>query len=173
LASTPERKRKNIVWKCLCDCGIICFRITADLVKGRVKSCGCLLEDQKLRTQPGEYGFNKLYKHYQENATNRNLIFQITKEDFAVFTKQNCFYCGIHPQSVSCPSNYKSSSDKAIENCKYIYNGLDRVNNELGYTIDNVVTCCEHCNRAKRTMSQLEFINLANRVAKLHPLKIF
>src|SRR5438132_661895 len=71
LEKTEGRKRKNIVWKCLCDCGIICNKITVDLVKGRVKSCGCLIEDQKLRSLPGEYGFNKLFKHYKENAVAR------------------------------------------------------------------------------------------------------
>jgi hypothetical protein len=169
LEKTLERKRKNIVWKCLCDCGVICYKISTDLINNRIRSCGCLVEDQRLRSKPGEYGFNKLFKHYQENAKSRGYSFDLTKEYFASLTKLNCYYCGVSPQSISCPSDYKKSSDKAIENCKYIYNGLDRIDNQFGYTIDNVITCCEHCNRAKRMMSQLEFIRLANRISRLHP----
>lgn len=169
LEATEERKRNNVVWKCLCDCGQICFHITANLISGRIQSCGCL-KGNKLQTQPGEYGFNKLYKHYQENAENRGYSFSLSKEEFGRLTKLNCWYCGCEPRSISCPRT-PTSSTKAIENCKYIYNGLDRVDNLLGYTIDNVVTCCENCNRAKRMMTQSEFILLANNIAKIHPLE--
>lgn len=34
--------RKQIYWKCICDCGNVTFVKTADLNYGVVKSCGCL-----------------------------------------------------------------------------------------------------------------------------------
>lgn len=43
-------------------------------------------------------------------------------------------------------------------------NGIDRVDNSLGYVADNCVPCCEACNRAKLQMSSTDFINLANRI---------
>ena len=48
--------------------------------------------------------------------------------------------------------------------------GLDRVDNEKGYSIDNVVTCCEQCNVAKSTQTYEDFIQQANDIAKRHPL---
>ena len=36
-------------------------------------------------------------------------------------------------------------------------NGLDRVDNNKGYTIDNVVPCCKRCNYAKNNQTPREF----------------
>jgi hypothetical protein len=38
-----------------------------------------------------------------------------------------------------------------------LYNGIDRINNEEGYTSNNTVSCCFTCNRMKGTMSSEEF----------------
>lgn len=45
--------------------------------------------------------------------------------------------------------------------------GVDRINNDKGYTIDNVVTCCGDCNYMKRAMSVEAFLC---RVKKIHDL---
>jgi hypothetical protein len=170
--ATAERKRKNIVWKCLCDCGNFCYKITADLVGGRIRSCGCLFDDfsKTLRLPPGEYGLNQLFRKYKGNAKERGLVFDLSKEDFARMTKINCYYCGAKPQAISQPNTLSIASTAAVENGTYIYNGLDRVDNDVGYIISNVVSCCENCNRAKLTMSQNDFILLVNRIAHNHPM---
>jgi len=36
--------------------------------------------------------------------------------------------------------------------------GLDRVDNNKGYLIENVVSCCQQCNLMKRDMSVNDFI---------------
>ena len=36
-----ERKGGAVVWECLCDCGNVCYAVTADLNRGAVQSCGC------------------------------------------------------------------------------------------------------------------------------------
>lgn len=38
------------------------------------------------------------------------------------------------------------------------YNGIDRVNNNEGYTLLNSLSCCIICNRAKNSLSYGEFI---------------
>ena len=43
--------------------------------------------------------------------------------------------------------------------------GLDRVNNSLGYTKDNVKPCCKICNLAKGSMMHSIFVRWLNRVA--------
>ena len=48
-------KHNKIVYKCLCDCGNICYKQSSPLRTGRTKSCGCL--------KPGKSS-TKLYNIY-------------------------------------------------------------------------------------------------------------
>ena len=41
----PQNGTRGTVWKCLCDCGTICYKVSADLVNGNTKSCGCYKAD--------------------------------------------------------------------------------------------------------------------------------
>jgi hypothetical protein len=45
-----------------------------------------------------------------------------------------------------------------------MWNGLDRVDNTLGYTEANVVPCCQICNIAKQRMSVDEFVTWISKV---------
>ena len=47
-----------------------------------------------------------------------------------------------------------------------MYSGLDRINNEVGYTRQNVVPCCIICNRAKNSMPFKDFIDWINRLTQ-------
>ncbi len=40
---------------------------------------------------------------------------------------------------------------------EYAHNGVDRLDNAKGYTLENSVPCCKHCNIAKRSMTVDEF----------------
>jgi hypothetical protein len=68
-----------------------------------------------------------------------------------------CDYCGRHPETYTRPKN---------ANGGFKYNGIDRVVNSVGYTLENCVPCCSNCNRAKSTLSRQEFIAWAHRVKK-------
>jgi hypothetical protein len=50
----------------------------------------------------------------------------------------------------------------------YVYSGLDRVDNTVGYTLDNVVPACKACNHAKVDMSYAEFTAWIARLATFH-----
>ena len=47
----------------------------------------------------------------------------------------------------------------SYDNCvsSFTFNGIDRKNNNLGYTYDNCVTACTTCNKAKNSMTIEEF----------------
>lgn len=46
------------------------------------------------------------------------------------------------------------------------YNGIDRIDDSIGYTIDNCVTCCRTCNWAKGNKDYSEFLFYIDRLIK-------
>ena len=66
---------------------------------------------------------------------------------------QNCHYCGEKPKELLADKQ-RNASDIPFKR-----NGIDRVDNSKGYTIDNVIPCCRNCNIAKSTMSYSEYTN--------------
>ena len=51
------------------------------------------------------------------------------------------------------------------------FNGIDRLDPNVGYTKDNCVACCYEVNRAKSNMGYDEFMGLMHDVARTHRLK--
>ena len=49
-------------------------------------------------------------------------------------------------------------------NGDYIYNGIDRLDNSVGYTKENCVPCYKMCNYAKNKFTMEEFLIWINRV---------
>lgn len=147
---------KNKAWhKCLCDCGNTRIVETYDLRSGRIKSCGC-----KNRLEKSESGFRRLYSNYKFSAKERNLSFSLTKEQFKELTKNNCNYCLKEPAM----TRISNKTSKNIEHDSYIYNGIDRVDNNKGYEYSNCVACCKICNIAKQELSLEEFKEWLSRV---------
>jgi hypothetical protein len=98
---------------------------------------------------PTESSFNSLYKKYREGAEKRHLSFCLPKEMFAALTKNNCFYCGAAPAQELIKTGGRQP---------YIYNGVDRKDNNLGYTPDNSCSCCGDCNFLKGSRDFESFI---------------
>ncbi len=146
-------KRNLAHWNCVCSCGKTCVVGGPELRRGRTTSCGCA----HIIKNSGVAAFNKLYRSYGYSARDRGFSFELSKEDFAKLTKQDCAYCGAEPATVIA---------KPRCNGVYIYNGVDRVDNIVGYTPENCVACCKTCNMAKGTMNAGAFILWAKRVAE-------
>ena len=71
------------------------------------------------------------YSGYNVRAESNDIEFAITIEQYDHYTKQPCYLCG------------KTVSDTHT-------NGIDRYDNTLGYTIENIRSCCAECNYMKR-----------------------
>lgn len=99
---------------------------------------------------------------YKYQAKRRKLIFDLTNEQFTEMTKQNCWYCGQEPAQIerSCGKKELKSGD-----C-YLYNGIDRVNNAVGYTEANCIPCCGKCNRMKNVLHAEDFIIHIRKIAR-------
>jgi len=109
------------------------------------------------RLPDGEASCNSVYDNYIQNSKRRGLSFELTKEEAKSLFTSNCYYCGVEPSKFRQPKNRIRSG--------FMYNGIDRVNNEIGYTADNCVTCCFVCNRMKYILSQKEFLEHISRIA--------
>ncbi len=146
-----------------CICGTEKIVLGDNIVKGGVKSCGCLRHEGHPgynKLPEGEASFRSTYHIYQSKAKHQKLPFDLNIDQFRQLVKQNCFYCGAVPSNVA---------RNAHCNGHFVYTGIDRVNNTLGYTLSNVVPCCKACNVAKNNRTQIEFFKWAKRIVKLHP----
>lgn len=145
-----------------CKCGNIKISKRRSLLKSEVKSCGCLAietstkQGYKNRKRSIEDSFmHSIYKTHLNQANYRKLPFLITEEQHKKLIIQNCHYCGIPPSNT-----FKRKW--LIGEMKY--NGMDRKDGNKGYEIDNLVTCCLQCNKAKNTMNYQEFKDYINRL---------
>ena len=109
----------------------------------------------KHRFSAKEVAFNNLFSHYKAQAKFRKREFFLTKKQFRKLIKGNCSYCGNSPFAI-WQYKYRSSN--------VVYNGIDRVDSNKGYTVDNCVSCCQHCNYMKRSFTLDEFINHVKKV---------
>ena len=77
---------------------------------------------------------------------------------FKEITQKNCKYCGIVPNQII---KQKIANKKTEE---YTYNGVDRVDSAVGYTLTNCVPCCKMCNGAKRDYCEEDFLRWVRRL---------
>lgn len=166
----PIPNKNSVWWLCRCECGNFTKVSSNNLGRG-VKSCGCWRTNppvnwrkrlRKYATQE-EAAMNHLYQSYKYSATHRNLIFNLSFIQFIQLTKENCFYCNTPPKNnwklYGCTGGFRGS---------YVFNGVDRKINNIGYTPENSVPCCGTCNLMKTDMSDTEFIEHAQKIAKQH-----
>lgn len=155
LEITSVKNKKAFI--CKCDCGNITIVSSSHLKSNHTKSCGCLKLEASIKTIK-EYNRNNPGKYNLKTRTARAIWHKckkgdITFEKFLELSNRNCYYCN------APPSNFCS---------EFRYSGLDRVDSNIGYVLNNVVPCCKWCNFAKRERTQEEFskwlIDLNNRM---------
>jgi len=144
------------VWECRCTCNAVVLVTSSELVGGQ-KSCGCAKSDairEAIRKPQGHAGKTKLYHAYKNGAETRGLSFSLDFPDFLRLTQLDCFYCGVQPAQVSD----RGKTPAARKHSAYIYNGLDRIQNDVGYELSNVLPCCSTCNYARGGLAQDSFL---------------
>lgn len=147
------------LWKMRCDCGTEFSKTPHDTSKLITASCGCEKSSNYARSkhkEPGLAAFNSVLNSYKNGARHRSLEFSITDSEFRNLTSSNCHYCNARPARLSAP-------DKST-NGSYIYNGIDRKDNSIGYVTSNCVSCCWDCNNLKGSRSYNDFINMIRKI---------
>lgn len=144
--------KRNVLWEFKCDCGNFTVKPIYNVVRNNTKSCGCAFKDSVLKRKPtlklGQSALNHLYSNYKKRAEKKKISFSLTLEEFKIITQSNCYYCSKIPKQRYSLKN---------KNNFYLYNGVDRVDNNEGYVKNNCKPCCAICNKAKGILSEEEF----------------
>lgn len=145
-------------WHVRCDCGNEKIVEGKALRNGLTQSCGCLRDERvgKAATKPAKATIvTKIASSYRAGARKRDLEFKLTKRDVERLIFGTCFYCGSEPANIFTPKRFKNPD---VHPDPVLYNGIDRVDNTIGYTVTNCVTCCHICNGAKRDQTKEDFL---------------
>ena len=162
IAPAENISPKQTAWLCKCECGVEKVIATQTLREGKVHSCGHDLGDlislsNRRRALPGDLAaIRQLIRWYKRSARDRGLVFSISLSEFRTLTSQPCFYCG-------CPPNKLITNPSGSS--KYLYNGIDRKDNTVGYLLENCIPCCHTHNMMRRDMSQEDFVAACRQVA--------
>lgn len=122
--------RKNVLWKCVCDCGNETLAFAYDLRAGKVKSCGCYAREPGRNATHGHAGKGK----------NRNPIYSVWASMVQRCTNpkdRNWKHYGARGITVcdawrSFPAFYSDMGDPPTDN-----HTLERIDNGRGYDVGN------------------------------------
>ena len=165
------RTTHSAIMLCSCDCGNTTEVVRKNLIRGWVKSCGCLFLESK-RKNPGLSTYNKLYRTTQLGAKKRNIECTLSKDQHKEIISKDCHYCGCSPRLYN--PHKKTNGDILdctkvskvwIEKCAVLANTIDRVDSSKGYTIENCVPACWTCNKMKSDMNVDVFLNTIKKIA--------
>jgi len=147
----PNTNDGKAKWLCECECGTKRAVSGHNLKQGISNSCGCLNKEnlnKANRLSLGIANMRGLILKYKRSAKIKKLEYTLTEQQFKELTSGNCYYCGESPKQIKKQKNTYGN---------YIYNGIDRIDNNLGYTPENSVSCCKLCNYKKSNMDIQEF----------------
>jgi len=173
ISQQGKEKRGKYLWLCKCDCGNKKIVVGDNLSSGKSKSCGCLKEEflAKKGNQFGLYKDRELamlrvqYSHLKRRHTQNKMRGDIMDfENFRKLSKSPCKYCGLKYSKII--EDRQNETKKGKLNSRHILkiNGIDRVNNNIGYTNKNSVSCCKVCNFAKHTQTKKDFYKWVKKI---------
>lgn len=159
--------------KCLCDCGGSTISTTGHLTSGHTISCGCVYIERRWKASDarvlpaGEAVFRHLLRIYKSSARKRSHPWDLTNDEFRQLITNRCWYCDSEPEA-------KSSDRPGSTTLYFSANGIDRIDNAIGYTFANSAPCCEKCNYMKHNLPLSAFLAHIERFSGLsNPLAIF
>lgn len=124
---------------CQCECGNQRVYAGRQLRNGMAKSCGCLQYEYRHNGKMRRIGKGlTVYNRCKSAAEMRGYPFELTLEEFKDISCRSCIYCGAEPTK---------------DVYGLVCNGIDRLDNDKGYIIGNVVPCCGSCNFKKMAVT--------------------
>lgn len=155
-------------FKCLCDCGNITITRASNIKS--VKSCGCASKEEsrkngydnrflgKYLKDRDQFLAGRVLKSYRYSAKIRGIYFDLNKEQILSLIKKPCYYCEEERSNILTTKQQSGYTEDLY------YNGIDRVDSDLGYVYENLVPCCKICNSIKMDLSSKSFTDWLQRV---------
>lgn len=141
----------------------------------------------RVQLQPGETSWNFCWGKHKRSCEYRKLENEITKGMLINLGSMDCFYCEESPRPFNVylkldgsvhkgkGANNKQITQKRRDNINRAWikiNGIDRVDNKVGYLLSNSVPCCWNCNQAKGSKTLAAWCALIERFQPGFTLKI-
>ncbi len=104
--------------------------------------------NNKLKIKEKNQSARGRYSVYKSKCKMKSIEFDLTLEVFDQITKLKCYYCD------------------SLENNGI--NGIDRIDNNLGYTQNNITPCCQICNYMKNNLSKDLFFEQIIKIYNKH-----
>jgi hypothetical protein len=139
-------------YTCDCKCGNRVEVCVANLNNNKTKSCGCYVRKELQNSLE-----NSVFSRYKTSAKKIKIEFSLSYSDFKSISENSCYYCG--------DKNSIKIMHKKYSQFTYNCNGIDRLDNNKGYTLENSVPCCSWCNSMKNTYSVSEFFKKISKIS--------
>lgn len=153
--SITQGKTKRLAVIARCDCGNELQVKCSDLRTNRVKQCPkCSFELRELNKQKVPQIEQIFRRLVLDRGIKNNIKVSITAKDYELLCSEKCYYCGEPPKITG-----RFKMRKYINTEELKLNGVDRLDPNKGYTIENCVACCTSCNYAKHILTKQDFIN--------------
>ena len=169
----PSGGRYDYYYLCRCECGreetfIRRVLMSTAVVKRNTICCHKCQKDRLKNNRVAVKYTNDLdrhigivYSNYKSKCKTKNWEFDLSFNQFKGLVLQDCWYCGLEPNN--CRGKHR-----AIGLSRENLSGVDRIDSTKGYTVDNCRPCCEDCNKAKRRLTEKEFLELIERIYVKH-----
>lgn len=152
--SDPGGNGRHIKYKCICGCGKEFITYSNRLAKANTISCSvCSAKRRRTQHPIKNYLWKSLEYGARVRRNGRGIDFNLDKDAvYNLFVKQNfkCALTGVDICLPQCITEYNKGLYTA---------SLDRIDSNLGYTIDNVQWIHKKLNWMKGALSQQEFID--------------
>lgn len=158
---TGKRKSRRPIWLCRCECGKEVEILGKYLLCGDTKSCGCITKGNA-HNRTGYKNLNgSYYGNVKRSAIKRGIPFEITPQEMLeVLEKQN-YLCAFSKKPIKIVDNIRDQRDEQTAS-------LDRIDNNKGYTKDNVQWVHKVVNIMRNKLEVADFIGWCKIIASLN-----
>ena len=175
-----SHRSRGSMWDCQCACGTK-FIQSGYILRGVSPnySCGCTRKAKpkapKKPYVPLVHDYtaslrSEISRQIMHGAMRAGHRFDLTRDQVKTIMDKPCQYCGtIGGNTYRKPKWGKKFRERPV----YRYNGIDRIDSSLEYTVENTVPCCRPCNMFKSNRSVADLLTHSARIVVHRLTKVF